>query len=298
MNMDRLDCLETFVHVLESGSFSAAARRLGTSQPTVSKRIAMLEDIFRTPLFLRTTRRLSPTEEGGRLYDEARNLLEGYERAQAITRHADPQQSWTLVFSLPSSLGRHRLMPLAAEFMRLHPEVSLDLRLSERHVNLVEEGVELALRIGTLKDSALRARALGRVSRLAVASPHYLQTRPSPRDPGELGAHLCIGYSRFGTQENWVFEGENGRHVVAIECAMRLDDADTLQAAVLEGMGIAILPSWLVHPRLATGELEIVLPDYTVPSIPLNAIYPEPGPLSLRARRFLNFLAERKGRLV
>lgn len=296
--MDRIDCLETFVHVLESGSFSAAARRLGTTQPTVSKRIAMLEDVFRTPLFLRTTRRLTPTEEAGRLYDQARGILEGYERAQAIARNAHPQPAGTLTVSLPSSLGRHRLMPLAAEFMRLHPEVSLDLRLSERHVNLVEEGVELALRIGALKDSALRARALGRVSRFAVASPHYLQTRPSPRDPDELAAHLCIGYSRFGTQENWVFEGESGRHVVAIECAMRLDDADTLQAAVLEGLGIAILPSWLVHPRLETGELEIILPDYTVPSIPLNAIYPEPGPLSLRARSFLNFLAERKSRLV
>jgi len=296
--MDRLDCLETFVHVLESGSFSAAAKRLGTTQPTVSKRIAMLEDVFGTTLFLRTTRRLSPTEEAGRIYDQVRDILESFDGVRARARNINPQPSGTLVVSVPSSLGRHSLMPVVADFLRLYPEVSLDLRLSERHVNLVEEGVELALRIGELNDSALHMHALGRVRRFAVASPKYLHDRPTPHDPSELAKHVCIGYSRFGTPTNWVFEGERGRHVINVECAIKLDDADTLQAAVLEGMGIAILPNWLVQPRLASGDMEIVLPDFTVPSLPLNAIYPDPGPLSLRARRFLDFLAERKNRLV
>jgi len=295
--MDRLDCLEAFVHVLESGSFSAAAKRLGTTQPTVSKRIAALEQTFGTPLFLRTTRRLSPTEEAGRIYDQARGILETFDRARAIARNARPEPTGTLVASVPASLGRHLFMPVASEFLRLYPEVSLDLRLSERQVNLVEEGVELALRIGALTDNSLRKRTLGRVRRHAVASPAYLHQRPMPQDPGELAEHVCIGYSRFGSPTEWVFEGEYGRHVVKVECRIRLNDADTLQTAVLEGMGVAILPNWLVQPKLASGELEIVLPDHTVPSLPLNAVYPEPGPLSIRARRFLDFLAERKGLL-
>jgi DNA-binding transcriptional LysR family regulator len=165
-------------------------------------------------------------------------------------------------------------------------------------VNLVEEGVELALRIGELHDSALHMRALARIRRYAVASPKYLHIRPTPRDPGELSEHVCIGYSRFGEPTNWVFEGEHGRHVVNVECVVKLDDADALQAAVLEGMGIAILPNWLVQPRLASGDLEVVLPEFTVPSLPLNAIYPDPGPLSLRARRFLDFLAENRNLFI
>ncbi len=296
--MDRLECLETFVHVLESGSFSAAAKRLGTTQPTVSKRIAMLEDAFGATLFLRSTRRLAPTEEAGRIYPRARDILETYDIVRASARNVVPVPTGTLVVSVPSSLGRHLLMPLAAEYMRLHPEVSLDIRLSERQVNLVEEGVELALRIGELNDSSLRLRALGRVRRFAVASPDYLHHRPSPRDPGELAEHICIGYSRFGAPTKWVFEGEHGRHVVNVECIIKLDDADTLQAAVLEGMGVGILPNWLVQPRLEAGDLEIVLPDYTVPSLPLNAIYADSGPLSLRARSFLDFLAEKRMRLT
>lgn len=296
--MDRLDCLETLVHVIESGSFSAAARRLGASQPTVSKRIAHLEETLGATLFLRTTRQLSPTQEARRIYDQARSILETYDGALAVARNARPEPAGTLVISVPSSLGRHLLMPLMSEFSRLHPQVLIDMRLSERQVNLIEEGVELALRIGDLGDSSLRARALGRVRRYAVASPEYLHKRPTPRDPGDLAEHVCIGYSRFGSPANWIFEGEHGRHVVNVEYRIKLDDADALQAAVLDGLGIAILPNWLVQPKLATGELEIVLAEHTVPSLPLNAIYPDPGPLSLRAREFLRLLVERKGLLA
>jgi len=293
--MDRLDCLETFVHVVESGSFSAAAKRLGSTQPTVSKRIAHLEEVFGTTLFLRTTRRVAPTEEARRIYDQARSMLETYSLVRAVARNARPEPAGTLVVSVPSSLGRHLLMPVASEFMRMYPEVSLDMRFTERQVNLVEEGVELALRIGELGDSSLKARSLGRVRRYAVASPKYLHVRPMPRDPGDLNDHVCIGYSRFGSTTNWIFEGEQGRHVVNVECRIKLDDADALQAAVLEGLGVAILPDWLVLPKIATGELEIVLDEHTVPSLPLNAIYSDPGLLSLRARRFLDFIAARKG---
>lgn len=296
--VDRLDCLEAFVHVMESGSFSAAGRRLGASQPTITKRIAQLEAELGTTLFLRSTRSLSATEEARRVYDQARSILETYNLAHAVARNAQPEPNGTLSLSAPTSLGRHRLMPVAAEFLRHHPEVALDIRLSEKWVNPIEEGVELVLRVGELADSSFRSLTLGRVRRHAVASPKYLHERPTPAEPGDLAHHVCIGASQFGAPFNWVFEGEQGRHVVNVECRIMLDDADALRAAVLEGLGIAILPNWLVRPGLASGDLEIVLADFTVPSLPLNALYSASGPLSLRARRFLDFLADRRGRLT
>lgn len=295
--MDRIDCLSAFVHVFESGSFSAAARRMGTTQPTISKRIASLEEEFETNLFFRSTRQLMPTEEASRIYETARAILEMYDQAQASTRGVTTQAAGTLCISIPSSLGRSLLMPIVGNFMRLHPNLSLDIRFSEHRVNLIEEGVELALRIGDMTDSSLRARALGRVPRFAVASPVYLERHPAHETVEDLQSHHCIGYSRFGDVSQWVFESELGRHVAKIDCSINMDDADGMLSAVLEGLGIAILPGWLVTPHLATGQLRIVLPENTVPSLPLHAVYPEVGQLSIRARRFLDYLAEQRGML-
>ena len=232
------------------------------------------------------------------LYEQARNILETYDLATASARNARPEPTGILTVAAPSSLGRHLLIPIAAEFMRLHPQVSLDFRLSERQVNILEEGAELALRIGELSDSSLRMRTLGRVSRFAVASPKYIQSHTLPAEPSELNEHLCLGYSRFSSRTDWVFESEFGRHAVDVECVFRADDADTLQAAVLAGMGIAILPGWLVQPFLQQGTMQRILPDYMVPSLPLNVIYPDPGLLSLRARSFLDFLVEKKDSFI
>lgn len=296
--MDRIDCLAAFVNVFESGSFSAAARRLGTSQPTVSKRIAFLEAELGASLFLRSTRRLNPTVEAEHVYKNARDILDTFEEARAFSRNASPQPTGTLAVGIPSSLGRNQLIPLAAEFRRLYRDVALDFRFSERQVNLVEEGLELALRIGDLKDSALRARSLGRIPRFAVASPAYLREHPAPQTPDDLTVHFCIGYSRFGDPTNWVFEGKTGRYVSPINCVLKLDDADAMQAAVLEGLGIAVLPGWLVRPLAERGDLVVVLREYTVPSLPLHAVYPDAWQLSLRARRFIDFLVEHRNDLT
>ncbi|MEO4044293.1 LysR family transcriptional regulator [Hoeflea sp. CAU 1731] len=296
--MDRLDCIETFINVLESGSFSAAAKRMGTTQSTVSKRIAMLENTFGTSLFLRTTRRLTPTEDAHRVYEHARDIVDAYQLTRAAASNASPIPAGTLTFSAPSSMGRHLLMPIVRDFQKRYPAIILDIRLTERHVNLVEEGIEMALRIGELEDSSLRARSLGRIRRYAVASPDYLRFQPEITEPSDLSSHACLGYSRFGAPTTWIFEGESGRHVVNVECAMKLDDADTLQSAILLAMGVGVLPGWLVQPRVERGELEIVLPDYTAPSLPFNAIYPDPGRLSLRARTFLDFVAAHRAILI
>ena len=204
--MDRIDCLRAFVRALEGGSFSAAAKELGIGQPAVSKRISLLEGEFGTQLFLRTTRKLRPTPEAHRIYDLARQILENFDTAHASIKEASPRPTGTLRVSVPSSFGRRYMMPIIADYVRNYPEVRLDIRFSERFVNLVEEGIELALRIGNLDASTLVARRLGTVHRYLVATPTYLHGRPMPTTPEDLNAHQCIVYSRLSPANEWIFE--------------------------------------------------------------------------------------------
>ena len=200
--MDRIDCLRAFVRTLEGGSFSAAAKELGIGQPAVSKRIALLESEFGTQLFFRTTRKLKPTAEAHRIYDLARQILGSFDMARASVEETSPRPNGTLRVSLPSSFGRRYMMPVIADYVRTYPEVRVDIRFSERFVNLVEEGIELALRIGQLESSTLVARRLGTVRRYLVATPTYLHGRPVPRTPEDLSAHQCIVYSRVPAATN------------------------------------------------------------------------------------------------
>ena len=184
--MDRIDCLRAFVRALEGGSFSAAAKELGIGQPAISKRIAMLETEFGTQLFSRTTRTLKPTAEAHRIYDLARQILDSFDMARSSVEQAAPRPTGMLRIGVPSSFGRRYMMPVIAEYVRNYPEVRVDIRFSERFVNLVEEGIELALRIGNLEASTLVARRLGTVQRHLVATPTYLHGRPLPRTPDDL----------------------------------------------------------------------------------------------------------------
>ncbi|MGO9360503.1 MAG: LysR substrate-binding domain-containing protein [Xanthobacteraceae bacterium] len=291
--MDRIDCFRAFVRALEGGSFSAAAKELGIGQPAVSKRIALLEGEFGAQLFLRTTRKLRPTPEALRIYDLARQILENFDLARASVEEVSPRPTGTLRVSAPSSFGRHYLIPIIAEYIRSHPEVRLDVRFTERFVNLVEEGIELALRIGALESSTLVARRLGTVRRHLVATPTYLHGRPMPRTPEDLSSHHCIVYSRLPAANEWAFESEHGRHVASIRGPILIDDADAMEEAVLNHLGIAILPEWNAAAGIRTGQLESILPDYSIASLPLHAVYPDMHWMSLRARSFLDLLIKR-----
>jgi DNA-binding transcriptional LysR family regulator len=291
--MDRIDCLRAFVRCLEGGSFSVAARELGIGQPAVSKRIALLESEFGTQLFFRTTRKLRPTPEGHRIYDLARQILQNFDLARANVEENSLRPSGTLRVSVPSSFGRRYLMPIIAEYVRNHPEVCLDLRFSERFVNLVEEGIELALRIGKLEASTLIVRRLGTVQRYLVATPNYLRGRPMPTTPADLDAHQCIVYSRLPSANEWIFESEHGRHVASISGSVLVDDADAMEQAVMHHLGIAILPEWSALAGIRSGQLENLLPDFSIAALPLHAVYPETHWMSLRARSFLDLLIKR-----
>jgi DNA-binding transcriptional LysR family regulator len=296
MPVDRIDCLIAFVRAMEGGSFSAAARELGIGQPAISKRIAVLEEEFGAQLFLRTTRKLRPTPEAQRVYGLARQMLNDFDLARASLKESMPRPTGTLRVSVPSSFGRHYMMPVIADYVREYPEVRLDVRFSERFVNLVEEGIELAVRIGNLEPSSLIARRLGTVRRYLVATPTYLYTRPLPRNPDDLGSHQCIVYSRLPSADQWTFESEDGRHVVRVDGSLVVDDADAMQEAVMQHLGIAILPDWKAVGPIRDGALEILLPDFSVAALPLHAVYPDTQWMAPRARAFLDLLVRHADR--
>ncbi len=296
--MDRIDCLRTFVRAMEGGSFSVAAKELGIGQPAVSKRIALLEEEFGSQLFMRTTRKLTPTREAHRIYDIARELLSTFERARASVKETPAKPSGTLRISVPSSFGRHYVLPIVREYVRECPDVKVDLRFTERTVNLVEEGIELALRIGQLESSSLVARRIGTVRRHLVATPAYLRERSTPQTPDDLKQHQCIAYSRLAPANKWTFESEHGRHVVTIAGSVIVDDADAMREAVLQHLGIAIMPAWNAARSIQRGQMVALLPDYSVSSMPLHAVYPETHWMSPRVRSFLDFVVARSDRFL
>jgi DNA-binding transcriptional LysR family regulator len=291
--MDRIDCLRAFVRTLETGSFSAAAKELGIGQPAVSKRIRLLEAEFGVQLFLRTTRTVRPTSEADRIYEIGRQILDNFDEAREGSGTNSPRPTGTLRVSLPSSFGRRFMMPVIAEYLRLYPEVRIDLRFSERNVNLAEEGVELALRIGPIETSTLVARRLGTVRRVLVATPAYLNRLPLPTTPLDLAAHQCIITPTGVNSHEWVFDSEHGRHAISVNGSILVDDAHAVAEAVKQDLGIAILPEWIACEGLRSGALQQILPDYTIASLPIHAVYLETQWMSLRARRFLDLLVLR-----
>ena len=294
--MDRLDCLEAFVQTMERGSFSDAAKELGLGQPAVSKRIALLEKEFGAQLFLRNTRKLTPTREAHRIYDLARQALGCIETARASIKEAPARPTGTLRLGIPSSFGRHYIMPIVEQYLRAFPDVKVDIRFSERRANLVEDGIELALCVGALESSSLKTRRIGMVRQFLVASPTYLRLHRTPRLPGDLKSLHCIASSRLSPADQWAFDSELGRHVVDISGSIVVDDADAMKQAVLQHLGVAILPAWSVTDAIRRGEMELLLPDFAVPALPLHAVYPETQWMSLRARCFLDLLVAQAGR--
>lgn len=182
--------------------------------------------------------------------------------------------------------------------MRDFPQLELDMRLSDRPANLLDEGAECAVRVGDLSDSSMRARALCRLPRVAVAAPEYLRIRPAPRVPADLSDHVALAYAGFGERSEWALEGEDGRHLIRVLPKARLDDVEALAQMTLHGLGIAILPGWLAMPALRAGKLERILPDHTVPSLPVHFITPPAAEPSLRVRCLLDYILEHRSTIA
>jgi DNA-binding transcriptional LysR family regulator len=287
--MDRHAAMSAFVRVVESGSFSAAARQLHVGQPAISKIVASLETRLGVRLLLRTTRGLTPTEAGLRFYERAKASLEEADEAELAARGAGRGLSGVLRVSAATTFARLHVVPRLQGFLDAHPDLTIELVLDDRTIDLVEEGIDVALRMGDLPDSAATARRLGNSPRSVIASPAYLARRGRPSSPAELTGHEIVAYTqgRFGT---WTFQKGPSEISVAVGGRVRVNSAEGIRSAVLAGLGITIASEWMFAPELASGAAIRLLGGWSLPSVDLWALFPTGRLASSKARAFADFV--------
>ena len=289
--MDRLSAMQMFVKAVEAGSLSAAARSLDQSLPAVSRGITALERRLGARLLVRTTRRISLTESGRTYYERAKRVLGDLREAEAEVAREHSVPSGRLVISASVTFGRIFMGGLISGYLRKYPEIEVRVLLTDRYVDLVGEGVDVALRIGKLGDSSLVARKLGEIRRVVVAAPGYLKSRGRPRHPEELVAHDCLLFTYLAEPEMWRFR-EGGRTLsVPVQGKLRADNQDVLLEAAVRGAGVAQLPSWLVRPYLQSGRLVPLLQKHESPPFDVNVVFPHARLLSAKTRAFVDHLA-------
>jgi len=295
--MEGLDVMATFARVVEAEGFSAAARELGLSKSAVSKQVARLEDRMGVRLLNRTTRRLSLTEAGAAFYQGCRRVVAEAVAAQEAVGHLAERPRGRLVVSAPMSFGIRHLVPVLPDFMARHAEVTVDLQLDDRHVDLVEEGFDLALRIGGLSGKSLVARRLAPLCRVLVAAPGYLDSHGRPRALDDLRSHDCLLYSYQQSGSVWHFTTGGRTREAHVEGRLRINNGDAILAATLAGMGIALIPTFICADALRDGHLERVLPGWRdIGDSAIYAVYPARRNLSPKVRVFVDFLSERFGK--
>ncbi|MGF1553368.1 MAG: LysR family transcriptional regulator [Paracoccaceae bacterium] len=270
--MDRLAAFRTFLRVLDTGSFSEAAREANTGQPTVSKQVAALEHHLGVQLIARSTRALVPTEEGRRFAEAARAAVEAAEAAEAAAR-GEAGVTGLLRLGCPVAFAQAQIVPRLPAFLARHGQVSVDLVMSDAFLDPVEQGVDVVVRIGALADSALVARRIGTTQRVTVASPGYLARRPPPEAPIDLAGHDCVLYARLATGDAWPYRAHDGTEAsVRVSGRLRADSSAAIRGAVLAGAGIALAPLWLVGEDLAAGRLVRLLADWEPTALPIHAV--------------------------
>ncbi|MDR5854634.1 LysR substrate-binding domain-containing protein [Caballeronia sp. LZ062] len=292
---DRLDLLDVslFMRAAALANLSSAAREFGLSPAVASARIAGLERMLGARLLHRTTRRVSVTQEGEIFAAHARALLDAAEAARASVGRALAQPHGRLRVTMPSSLGRQHISPLIPAFLEQYPGVTMDLRMTDQIVDLVDEGIDLAIRIGALKDSTLVARKLASNRRVLCASPAYLEQHGTPRHPADLALHECV---ILADQRDWSFVTPTGVTDVRVSGRLVTDNGEVIRDALAAGIGIGLKSTWSVAPLLASGELVTVLDDYPVAqTVAIWAVYPSRAFVPPKTLAFIEFLAKRFG---
>lgn len=294
--VDRLQGMAVFVRVAELSSFSAAARQLGLSTSAVSKHVAALEERLGARLLNRTSRRLALTEVGSAYRDRCARIVREVEAAELAATGDAVEPRGKLKVNAPVSFGFRHLAPLLPEFLARHPGIGLDLTLNDRFVDLLEEGYDVAVRIGRLDDSTLVARRLATARFACVASPAYLARAGTPATPDALADHNCLSYSYRRRFDEWSFARGGERRRLRVRGNLAANNGDVLRAAACAGLGIAHLPDFLLaEDDLAAGRLVRVLPGWHAPEIPIHAVFPPQRHAFARLRVFVDFLVERLG---
>lgn len=289
--MDRFHLMQLFVRIVDAGSFSAVAREMNMIQPTVSKQLTALEERLGVRLLNRTTRRLSLTEAGREYYQRCKRILDEVQELESEVSDLQNRPTGTLRVNAPVGFGHAYLVPLSFRFRAQYPGLAIDVSLNDRYVDLVQEGIDVAIRFGDLEDSQLVARHVGSSARICVASPAYLKARGRPAVPADLKHHNCITYTYlFGNE--WQFEGEGGSQPIRVFGDYRANSGMTIRAAALEGIGIANIPAFLVREDIESGRLVQVLPQYGPAPVRISAVYPSARLLSRKVKLFVEFVRQ------
>ncbi|MGF6722081.1 DNA-binding transcriptional LysR family regulator [Paraburkholderia sp. GAS41] len=290
--MDRMAAMETYISVVEAGSFSAAAKRLKLGQPAVSKSIAQLEERLGVRLLLRSTRGLTPTDAGQRFYEHARRAIEETELAEQVARDSSTGLSGILRVSAAVTFARLHILPVLKTFMNRHPNLQLDIVLDDRTIDLLEKGIDVSLRMGSLDDSAMTARRIAQSRRLVVGTPAYFAEHGIPHTPADLSQHQAVVYSLRGGGETWAFSQDGKAVAVVVSGRVSVSAAEGMRTAVLADMGLAVASEWMFSPELANGTVQSVLTDWELPVIDLWAVFPAGRMVSAKARAFVEFVEE------
>ncbi|WP_045858501.1 LysR family transcriptional regulator [Teredinibacter purpureus] len=293
--MGQLEDMQVFVRVIEAGGVGKAADQLGLAKSAVSRRLKELEARLGVELLYRTTRRSSLTESGRHYYERSLSVIDDVSELNAQTADRSSLLMGTLRIAVPVSFGLAHLAPAVSDFMGKHPGLNIQLNFSDRHIDLVEEGVDLAFRIGDLADSTLRARKISPIRIILCASPCYLAEKGAPQVPSELNDHALLKYNA-SSDSDWRLMEPNGKeHRVALQPVISANNGDFLRDMAVAGKGITATPTFISWQAIAKGELVPVLPNYALPLLHAYVVYPGGRYLPQRARLFIDFLAERFG---
>ncbi|MFP3494758.1 LysR family transcriptional regulator [Pseudomonas sp. SIMBA_059] len=295
--MDRLSSMHAFVMAAESGSYARAAERLNMSPQMVAKHVTALEQRLGARLLNRTTRRQSLTELGSAYYERCKHILTEADAADSLAQIMNDTPRGKLRITAPVTFGSYSLMPLITAFLRDHPEVEIDLHLTDRFVDLVEEGYEVAFRIGPLATTSLTARPLAPYRLVVCAAPAYLAARGTPLIPADLEQHECLGYAYWSrpVDRKWLFHQGAATHEVAVSSRLRINESRALMSAALDGFGIVLGPEDFLRTALARGELVRVLPAFDAPSRPMHLVYTANRQRTAKLRRFVEAVVQRFG---
>jgi len=292
--MDRLQAMQTLVRVVEMGSFSAAARELGSTQSAVSKQVASLERQLGADLLVRSTRVLKLTDAGARYVDQARRLVAEVAEAESELREGEHRLQGMLRVACSVCFGRMKLMPLVQDFLARHPGLKVDLRLNDGFIDLIEQGIDVSVRIGELPDSSLVSRRIATMRRGIYASRSYVERHGAPSEPADLAVHNCLIYSELQTRDTWTLEREDGSgEPVSVQVGgnLQTNSGEAICGAVASGMGLSFAPDWLFERDVAAGSIVRMLPDWASRVAPIQLVSPPQRRASAKVRAFGDHLA-------
>ena len=294
--MDRIQAVRLFIRVVDLGSFSKAAADLGIGQPAATKMVAALEHKLGSRLLHRSTHGVTPTEVGMLYYEKCKLIAHHVEEAESVAALLQSQVQGGLRISTSVAFGRRVLVPLVMQFMRRNPKLQIELSFEDRYVDLVEQGIDVAIRMGRLADSGLGARYLGINPWVVVASPDYLGRRGTPARPADLGTHDALIYSTVQGDARWLLTGLDGQlNPISMRGPLRSNNLSALLAAARSGLGIAALPLYVAHESLKTGAVLPLLADWSLPAQEIHAVYPSPRLVPAKVSGFVAWLQDQFG---